>query len=185
MQSLIDYIEQIVKLDEEAIEALHRLAEVEHYKKNQYILEPGQLCHKIWFLQKGLVRKFYLHDGEEITTWIHAENETFTSMPAYAQGKPSEEFLQACEDTVAIGISRQNSEKLAQYPAFLIFTNVMMQRVFVNLDVHTKVLNSKDARGKYEYLKIIAPELVRRAKLGHIASILGISPETLSRIRRG
>jgi hypothetical protein len=59
-----------------------------------------------------------------------------------------------------------------------------MEREFVNIDKHTKALNQKDARGKYAYLREIAPEIIKRAKLGHIASIIGISQETLSRIRK-
>ena len=55
---------------------------------------------------------------------------------------------------------------------------------FVKIDMHTKALNQKDARGKYEYLQKIAPELIKRAKLGYIASIIGVTQETLSRIRK-
>jgi CRP-like cAMP-binding protein len=185
MKQLIDYIEKIIKLDDEAIRALCELSEIEVYRKNQHILEAGQRCNKIWFLKSGMVRKYHIHNGKEITTWIHTENDTFTSLQSYAQNIPSSEYLQACEDTEAIGITRQNSEKLIQFPQFVTFTNVLMEQEFVNVDVHTKALNSKDAKGKYEYLREIAPEIIKRAKLGHIASILGISQETLSRVRKG
>lgn len=67
MQKLIDYIKQFVKLDSEAIKALENLAEIETYKKNQYILEQGQRCNKIWFINSGMVRKFHLSNGKEIT----------------------------------------------------------------------------------------------------------------------
>ena len=99
MQKLIDYIEQFVKLDYEAIQELKNLAEVETFKKNQYIIEQGQRCNKIWFLKKGMVRKFHLCDGKEVTSWIHTENDTFTSLQSYAQNTPSDEFLQTCEET--------------------------------------------------------------------------------------
>lgn len=185
MEQLIHYIEQIVKLDTESIAALKQLAAIERYKKNEHILVKGQRCNKIWFLKSGMVRKYYFNEGKEITVWIHTGNETFTSLQSYSLNGPSNEYLQACEDTVAISITRQNSEKLIAYPQFVTFTNALMQREFVHIDVHTKALHAKDARGKYEYLQTIAPEIIKRAKLGHIASILGISQETLSRIRRG
>ncbi len=186
MRSLIDYIETIVKLDDEAVQALMDLAEIEHYYKNDHILEEGQRCHKIWFLKSGMVRKYHIqNDGKEVTSWIHTENETFTSLQSYSGGIPSSEYLQACEDCETISITRENSKKLIRFPQIVAFTNTLMEREFVNIDVHSKTLNSKDARGKYEYLQQIAPEVTKRAKLGHIASILGISQETLSRIRRG
>lgn len=184
MQKLIDYIEQFIKLDSEAIQELKNLAEIETYKKNQYILEHGQRCNKIWFLKRGMVRKFHLCDGKETTTWIHTENETFTSLQSYAQNNPSDEFLQACEDTEVIGITKANSEKLAKFPQIMAFSNALMEREFVNIDKHTKAMNQRDAKGKYEYLREIAPEIIKRAKIGHIASIIGVSRETLSRIRK-
>ena len=64
MQQLIDYIEKIVKLTPEAIQRMKELAEIETYSKNQYILEPGQRCNKIWFLKSGIVRKYHIHDGK-------------------------------------------------------------------------------------------------------------------------
>ena len=85
MQKLIDYIEQFVKLDAKVIKELGNLAEPETYRKNQYILEQGQHCSKIWFIKTGMVRKFHLCDGKEVTTWIHTENDTFTSLQSYAQ----------------------------------------------------------------------------------------------------
>lgn len=185
MQQLINYIEQFVRLNAEAVLALETLAETETYRKSQYILEQGQRCNKIWFLKKGMVRKFYISNGKEITTWIHTENDTFTSLQSYAQNTPSDEYLQTCEDTEVIGITKTNSEKLAKYPQFIVFTNALMEREFVNIDKHTKALNQRDAKGKYEYIKVIAPEIIKRAQIGHIASIIGLSRETLSRIRKG
>ncbi len=185
MQQLINYIEKFVKLDSKSIEELEKLAKIESYSKNEYILEAGQRCNKIWFLKKGMVRKFHIHDTKEVTSWIHVEYDIFTSLQSYAQNIPSFEYLQACEDTEVISITRKNSEELARFPQFPAFSNALMEEAFVNVDIHTKALNSKNAKGKYEYLREIAPEIIKRAKLGHIASIIGITQETLSRIRKG
>jgi CRP-like cAMP-binding protein len=184
MHQLIDYIEQFVKLDPDEVKALEHLAEFETYKKNQFILEQGNYCNKIWFIKKGMVRKFYLSDGKEVCTWIHTENETFTSLQSYAQNIQSDEFIQACEKTEVISITKSNSEKLAGFPHIMTFVHAMMGREFANIDKHSKELNQRDAKGKYEYLGEIAPEIIKRAKIGHIASIIGVSRETLSRIRK-
>lgn len=185
MQQLIDYIEKYIKLDSDAIDGLKKFSEFETFSKNQIILEQGQRCNKIWFIKSGMVRKYYIHDGKEITTWINAENETFTSLQSYAQDILSEEYLQAIEKTELICITKSNSEKLAQFPQIMVFVNAMMGKEFANIDKHTRELNQRDAKGKYEYLQEIAPKIIRRAKLGYIASILGITQETLSRIRKG
>lgn len=184
MQKLIDYIEKFVKLGSDAIKELENLAEIETYKKNQYILEEGQYCKKIWFLKSGMVRKYYLCGGKEISTCIYTENGTFTSLQSYAQNMPSDEFIQVSEDTEVISISKTNSEKLAKQSQFVIFSNALIEQELVNIDKHTKELNQRDAKGKYEYLREITPEIIKRAKIGHIASIIGVSRETLSRIRK-
>jgi hypothetical protein len=98
---------------------------------------------------------------------------------------PANEYLQATEDSEIISITRQNSEKLSKFHQFVEFSNALMERDFVSNDILTKELNRRDAKGKYEYLQEIAPEIIKRAKLGHIASMLGITSETLSRIRKG
>jgi CRP-like cAMP-binding protein len=184
MDQLINYIEKLVKLNDKAIKALYELADEEFFKKNQYILRQDERCDRIWFIKKGMVRKFHLRDGKEITTWIHTENDTFTSLTSYAGEVGADEFIQACEDTTTISITKNNSKKLAGIEAFSEFSNKMMAREFAKIDFHTKILNSKDARGRYNYLGEIAPEMIKRAKLGHIASIIGVSQETLSRIRK-
>ncbi len=184
MKPLIEYINRYAKLDEEAIRELELRAEKETFAKNSYILEQGQYCHKIWYLKKGMVRKFHIHDGKEVTVWIHCENEFFTSLHSYFYQTPAAEYLQACENTELIGITRQNSEKLALFPQFVTFSNALMGEQFARIDSNSREFLLMPAREKYEYLKRISPEMIKRAKLSHIASIMGVTPETLSRIRK-
>jgi CRP-like cAMP-binding protein len=184
MQQLIDTIERFVNLDSKAREALIKLAEIETYAKNQHILQQGQRCNKIWFIKSGMVRKYIIHDGKEITIWIYTANETFTSLQSYSLQNQSDEYIQACENSVVVSITRINSQKLAGFPQIMAFTNYLMGKEFADKDIHTKEFLIKDAKGRYEYLQKIAPEMMKRAKLSHIASILGITPETLSRLRK-
>ena len=184
MQKLIDYINQYAKLDYTAILELELRTETEKFKKNEYILEQREYCNKIWFIKSGMVRKFHLHEGKEVTAWIHFENEIITSLHSYFHQTPAVEFLQACEETELIGISRENSKKLAQFPQFVTFSNALMGEHFVKIDTNTREFALLSAKEKYNYLKQISPELIKRAQLGHIASLIGVTQETLSRIRK-
>ncbi|QGY42248.1 cyclic nucleotide-binding domain-containing protein [Maribellus comscasis] len=184
MQKLIDYINQYAKLDDAAILELELRAETEKFKKNEFILEQGKYCNKIWFIKSGMVRKFHLHEGKEITAWIHIENEFVTSLHSYFHQTPAIEYLQACEETELIGISRQNSEKLARFPQFTIFANSLMGEHFVKIDTNSREFGLLSAKEKYDYLKQISPGMLKRAKLGHVASLMGVTQETLSRIRK-
>jgi len=184
MDKLIEYIGRYVCLDDDAVRAVQECAEVEVYKKNEFILRPGQYCNKIWFISEGMLRKYFLRDGEEITLWIHCENEIITSLNSYFHQLPAEEYLQACEKLKLISISKEKSRMLACIPSIMQFTNTMMGEHFARIDSNTREFNQLDARSKYEFLRSVSPEMVKRAKLGHIASVMGVHPSTLSRIRK-
>ncbi|WP_159520487.1 Crp/Fnr family transcriptional regulator [Sunxiuqinia indica] len=185
MYQLINKIDSTKKQNYKIIERLNEIASPELYSKNQYLLDYGQRCHKIWYLKSGMVRRYYIHEGKEITLWLYAENEIFTEFQSFSRRMPSGVYIQACEDTEVVSISRSEYLSLRQNPEMWLFCILMIENVFLDIDQHLRNLQTKDARGKYEYLQEQAPEIIKRAKLGHIASMLGISQETLSRIRRG
>lgn len=184
MQRLINYIENYVSLDKEAVSILNNYCFFEKVAKNDNILVPGQYCNTIWFLASGMVRKYFLHDGKEMTCWIHTENDIFTSLNSYTQKCPAKEYIQACEESVLIGITRDNALQLNNNKSLQYFSKQILEQGMANIDLHAREFAVRDAKGKYEYLCQIVPEAVKRAKLGHIATILGITQETLSRIRK-
>jgi CRP-like cAMP-binding protein len=85
MQQLIHFINQYTKLSADAIKALEDKVKFESFKKNDFVLRQGTRTTKVWFITSGLIRKFYVNEGKEITSWIHSENEMFTSMHSYFQ----------------------------------------------------------------------------------------------------
>lgn len=185
MQKLFRYIEQFVELDNEAKVLLENFVEIKTYRKNDFLLEQGKKCNKIWFLAEGMVRKFRIIDGCEHTCWIHTENDIFTSLQSYMQQTLSEEYIQACETIEVISISKEKSLRFSENEKLNRFGKRIMEEAFANIDKHSVEFANRNAREKYKYLGQIAPEMIKRAKLGYIANILGISQETLSRIRKG
>lgn len=183
MEQLINFINKFTPLDNEVINELEKRVEFETFTKNTFILKEGAKANKVWFITSGLVRKFYIEDGKEITTWIHSENEMFTSMHSYFNQKPSGEYLQAIENTELISLSYLNSQELSKYPQMQIFGNNLITKQFACIDEFSKKFSLMNAKEKYDALSEVAPQIIKRAKLGYIASIMGISQETLSRIR--
>lgn len=183
MDQLITFIKKYTPLSHEAKNNLTQLVNFETYKKNDFILQQGQRCHKVWFIKSGLIRKFYLEDGKEITTWIHAENELFTSMHSYFQDESSTEYIQAYEDVSLLSMTKENSHKLSKFPEIELFSSKVLQEQFSKIDKVVKQFFMMNAQDKYNMLQKHAPYIIKRAKLGHIASIMGVTQETLSRIR--
>lgn len=184
MNQLFRFIEKYTGLSKNARETLQELVCQEEYKKNEYLLSAGDYCKKVWFLKSGMVRKYFLDNGKEITTWIHTEDQMFTSLNSYFRGLPSDEFFVASENTALLSISLENSKKLEQFPEMVKFSKIHLETEISAIDCISKRFNLLSARKKYELLSREAPEIIKRAQLGHIASIMGVTQETLSRIRK-
>ena len=93
MTELIRFVNQFQELDQETEEAIKSYFGKEIYKKNEFILEEGKVCAKISFIKSGLVRRFYVDDGDEITKWLYHENHWIGSLSSYFNQKPSFEFF--------------------------------------------------------------------------------------------
>lgn len=183
MEQLIKFINTYTHLDDEVINELSKRVVFETFKKNEFILKQGSRANKVWFIKSGLVRKFYLNEGKEVTVWIHAENEMLTSMHSYFNQKPAQEYIQAIEDTEIISITLENSQALSKYPQMEFFSKELINRQFACIDEFSKKFSLMSAKEKYESLLEIAPHIIQRAKLAYVASIMGVTQETLSRIR--
>jgi Cyclic nucleotide-binding domain. len=183
MKELLAYISLFQPLDESTEEAIYSFFKEEIYLKNQFLAEEGKICTKINFIKSGLVRRFYMNDGEEITKWLYHDNHWIAIMSSYFNQKPSREYLQACEDTVVYSLSFEDEKKLLEYPLFFKFLAHFFRCSLANFDEFHFVFGSLTAQQKYKYLIDNFPLMIQKAKQKHIASLLNVSQETLSRIR--
>lgn len=184
MIQLFNFIEKYVPINPEIRNTLELVVKREEYSKNNYILKAGDFCKKVWFVESGMVRKFFLNDGQEITTWIHVENQMITSLNSYFNNTPTDEYFIAAENSTLLSITAEQSTKLNQYPEMQKFSRVLVETEFSAIDCISKKFHLLSAKEKYKLLCNEAPEVIKRANLGHIASIMGITQETLSRIRK-
>lgn len=183
MNQLTNFINKYAPLDKTAESAIANAARKESLQKNEILLQPGQYCHKLWFIKSGLIRRFYVHHDKEITTWIYYENQWFTASQSFFKEEPSTEYIQACEASELISISKEASQKLLEYPSIQKFSNLHLQEMLACTEKFIQEFTPLSAAEKYQYLFDNVPTIVKRAKLGHIASLMGVSQETLSRIR--
>ena len=183
MTELLKFINRIQEIDEKTEEAIKFYFEKEHYKKNEYILKENKICTKISFIESGLVRRFYLEDGEEVTKWIYYDNQWIGSMSSFYRQEPSFEFIQASEDTTVYSLSNAHEQALLEYPLFFKFYALFLRQSLAAFYEFHFVFTSMTAQKKYSYLIEKFPLIIQKAKQKHVASLLNVSPETLSRIR--
>jgi CRP-like cAMP-binding protein len=183
MTELIAFINTLQELDFETEQAIKKYFVKETYLKNEFIIEEGKICSKISYIKSGLVRRFYLDDGEEITKWIYTNDQFITSLSSFFEQKPSFEIFQACEETILYSLSYSDEQLLLEYPLFAKFHIKLLRLYLSKLNEFHHSYKLMSAQEKYMYLLHSFPSIIKKAKLKHIASLIDVSPETLSRIR--
>ncbi|MEM8906441.1 MAG: Crp/Fnr family transcriptional regulator [Bacteroidota bacterium] len=183
--SLVDYVHAKVRLNDEIKAAILAACQTQHFESGQLLVKEGTVAHRIFFIQKGSARAFYDHDGKDVTSWIYPEGQLLTSWSSFYTRTPSHENVELTEAAIIVSLSYDQLHQLyQQYPKMQYFGRVMVEEQLVFLDYFYKGFMFMSAREKYDLLLSVFPDIIQRVNLGHIASFLGISQETLSRIRK-
>ncbi len=152
--------------------------------KNEYLLTEGKTCRHLYFLQQGALRGFYNLDGKEITYWFGFENDFVTSFHSYITGEPAVENIQLMEGSILWAISKDRLAGLFnQYQEIERLVRIIQEKYYMQLEERFVNAQFKTATERYEHLLHQTPHILERVPLGPVASYLGISQETLSRIR--
>lgn len=168
----------------EFVNELQGIAEKRSYKKNELAHEEGKVCDHLFFIEKGIARTFYFKDGKDITAHFATENGSITAIDSFIQRKRSKYSLEVLEDTEMLLLSYPRlQELLDQKPQYEKFVRLFLEQIYVDLAQRIENLLFYTAKERYELLIEAFPDLLQRVNLGHIASYIGISQETLSRIR--
>jgi CRP-like cAMP-binding protein len=180
---LINTIQSIYYLEENILKILLEKIEIFEFPARFKLIKTGLAVNKIFFIEKGASRSYYLKDGKEITTWFAFENEFITSFYSFISMEPSNETIELLEDSIIWELKFNDLNRLTvEYPAINHLYRKVLELNFVRQE---KLLNERfsTAKEKYENLITKYPHILQRVPLGYIASYLGITQSTLSRIR--
>ena len=184
-KNFIDFIGQITTFTTEEIKLAEPLL-VDHYlKKGEFWIKEGEFKDDLLFVNKGMLRAFFMKRDIEKTFDLIAENQVFTSANCYSLGVPSRDYIQAVEDTHFCSISKENLEIMFSH-------SVKWERAgriiaeFYTVDQEDRIRSFivDTAQERYEKLAKNRPELIQRTPQIYLANYLGITPQSLSRLRR-
>jgi len=182
--AFFSYIKTFTHLSETSAAALGSALERLDLPKGHTLLRPGSVCHYLWFIEKGLSRTFYIKEGKDVTDWISTENSIAVSIISFLTRKPDRRGIQLLEDSTIWAISYTDLERLYQeYPDIDRLGRLFLSHGIIQLQQRFDDLHFATAHDRYQQLIAANPSLVNRVPLGMIASWLGITQETLSRIR--
>jgi CRP-like cAMP-binding protein len=184
MEKIIEILNQFTSLSKQTKKELINRVTQQEVTKGTILLKQDQTCNQLYFIEKGFARGFYNQDGKEITSWFGFENDIITSIYSFVIQKPGFESIEILENSVLYAISYKNLQELYQHqPEFNLIGRLFIEKYYIELMERTLSLQFRPAKERYCQLVAHKPQLLQRASLGHIASYLGISQETLSRIR--
>lgn len=183
-KSLVDYINSKVQLDADLKSSIQGIIKTEALDKAHILLKEGIVAHRLFFIEKGSARTFYYHNGKDVTSWFYREGQLITSWSSFYTRTPSHENIELTENATIISLNYEQLHQFyKQYPKMQEFGRVMVEEQLVFLDYFYKGFMFMTAKEKYDLLLSFFPDVTQRVNLGHVASFLGISQETLSRIR--
>lgn len=157
---------------------------LQSFEKNELVVTEGKTSRYIGLVESGLFQYYILKDGEEITSYVSVPNTWFASVMSFVSEKPSLENIRALTPGSIFTITRTALKKLvSEVPAFKDFYIALLEQSIVGIDEsrHDLIVLSADQR--YAKLLTKQPHLLQLIPLQHLASMLGITPRHLSRIR--
>lgn len=155
-----------------------------HLPKGKYLLRNGDRCDSVYFIKEGLLRGFIEENNKEVTTWFALENEMVAALTTFVLQLPARENIQAIEDCDLVALTITDLDKLyIKYPSFNVIGRKVMELYYVLAENRAYICRLHDAEKKYELFLLYFSHFANRVKLIYIASFLGITIETLSRVR--
>lgn len=182
---LIQFLSQFKELTKSQIEELASLMTVKEIKKNTIIVDQGQICNKCFFILKGCVRQYLITNDGEKTIAFYTEEQAVNFFTNQTTQKVTESVLCSLEDSVIlIGDPEKDGQLFMKFPILAEITRKMIEIDFGRTqDSFAKFISSSPEE---RYLNFITEkkDLLNRVPLHMIASYLGMTPESLSRIRK-
>ncbi len=181
---LLTYLSQYITLTQEEVDELIGLDIIKQFKKKTTLLREGEYSSRSYFVLKGCVISYYILDGENKVTAFYTENDNIVPQ-CYMTGDPSEYYLTCLEDSVLAVSDKDTTELyLRKYPKLETLCRVMAEKMLSDHQLSFDKYRNSTPEQRYLYLKEKRPDLLQRVPQYHLASYLGIKPESLSRIRR-
>jgi CRP/FNR family transcriptional regulator, anaerobic regulatory protein len=183
--NLPTYIKSIAKISAEAEKKITSAFKREELPKGHLLFAEGEVCRHIYFIEEGGARAYYISsNGRDITAWFFPKSSFLTAVDSFYHNTPTNIYCELLEDSVVYSIKYSDFEEMmstnsdmAKFSFHVVFELAKLLTEFIiNLKFQT-------AEERYTALVKKYPAILQRVSLGHIASFLGITQETLSRIR--
>lgn len=173
------------KFTDEELVVLSAYFKQERLQKNDFFTKSGKICDKLSLVKSGILRIYALSDAKEVTQWISTENTLITEVMGFFFGQSNRWSIQAFTDVELLTISKSNYAKLCQeFPRWHEIEKNLIIKCFATIEDRIFAHLSMSAEERYVAYFDQHKALFNQVPLQYIASVLGMTPETFSRIRK-
>lgn len=184
MQEILTYFQRFHSITNGSKEAILNISTIITLPKNKDLQPIGHTCKTIYFIKKGIARIYYFKDGIDITESFAFENNIIARVGSLFTGKPSRKAIQVLEDSEIIAINANQLFKLYdQFAEIERLFRKIFEAAYVDTINRIESIQFHTAEERYYTLLEQAPDVIKRVPLKYISSYLGITQQSLSRIR--
>lgn len=184
--NIIQHIRKFVDLSESEVVVFNKYVEKHQYKKKEFVIQSGSVCKKLYFVEKGCLRMYFINQrGVEQITQFALEDWWISDYQSFMKHTPTDYYIQAIEEATIVSIDNQNLDKLLiELPQLERYYRIIMQKAIAGAQHRSKLLYEMSKEEFYFHFSSSFPEFMRRVPQYMIASYLGLTPEYLSELRK-
>jgi CRP-like cAMP-binding protein len=178
-------ISDLTEISVSSIDKLFEVATQQQLAKGETVLKQGLICKTIMFIERGYLRTFIVKDGIEINTDFTFEGNFTTNLKSLRSGSTSDTTIKAEEKTTIFEFDKNKLLELYKVSAEIeSFGRKLLEQLLIAQEEHANLFKLYSSTERYQYLQTNRPDLFQRVSLSQLASYLGVTRETLTRIRQ-
>ena len=185
-ESFINYCLQFGSLNPQQIELVDSHVKVRRFEMGDYFSQAGQVAREIGFITEGIFRVcYYDHEGNEITRYFLEETKFLSDVNSYAMGIPSSEYIQAVTEAEVLVLSKESMEELSA--TIIVWDSIVAKvtaKALAEKVVRVSHMMPQDATARYQSFLDNFPNLANRVPLQYVASYIGVTKSSFSRLRK-
>lgn len=185
MNQLKEIIDKFENLNKDEFSELLTIATHKFFKKGAYFLNEGDICNHSGYIEKGILRHFMIDkNGKQKILQFSVSNEFVSDCESFMLQRPALYSIQAIEDTTIVEFNNIRLKKLSEkFPVFERINNKIVQEILSIYKEHLMIIMNLSPYERYQYLLSKKPEFILRISVTHLSQFLGLSRETVSRMR--
>ena len=178
------HMQSFAEIPNDEFEKLKHVMHEKQFKKGAVLLKEGQVCRQYYFILTGCIRSFRIKDLKEINLTFYFEEDIACDFDSFRTEQPSAYYLVATEDCTVLYANKKDVIPIFSGEEWLNYLFRFFQHLFLEKDKHANTFKLFSPEERYQYLITNQPEYIQRIPIMYLASYLGTSRETLSRIRK-